>query len=183
MKNTAHISAVAVSLLAGLMVAGCTTPNVNPLSPRANTGYVDFYTDEDLDLCWEVKRADEGTGEMQTVFSEFKPIQGNTLRLAAPPGIHRFQVWFMNHATKGPQAVQVSIEDAKVTPVHITLASAGTTYVDRKVFGLRASAKGFGRGTKFVTDESEVLRIGAVAGVAQAYQSKERMPYFSSAPK
>jgi hypothetical protein len=169
------------SLLAlGLAMAGCSTPNVNPPSPRANTGYVDFYTDSDLDLSWEIKCAGQ-SGEMQTVFSEFKPVQGNILRLAAPPGTRQFQVWVMNQVTQGPQGVQAQIESAKITPVHVTFKTAGTNTVDRKVFGFRPSAKGYGRGTKIVSDQNEVLQIGAVAGAPLAYQPKERMPYFSAA--
>jgi hypothetical protein len=102
MKKATEVSALAMLLLAGLMIAGCSTANVNPASPRANTGYVDFYTDSDLDLSWEIKCADERTGEMRTLFSEFKPLQDNIVRLAVPPGTHQFQVWVMNQATEGP---------------------------------------------------------------------------------
>jgi hypothetical protein len=173
------LSALPVLLMVGLAISGCRTPNVNPPSPRADTGYVDFYTDTDLELCWEVKRADEHTGEMRTVFSKFDPVQGNILRLATPAGIHRFQVWFMNRATEGPEAVEVLVEDARVTPAHVTLSSAGTTSVERKVVGFRPSAKGYGRGMKIVSDLNQVLRISVVAGAPQAYQPKERMAYFS----
>ncbi len=84
-----------LGLLALVFSAGCTSPNVNPPPPRANTGYVDFYADSSMDLAWEVKRAVGKTGEMRTVFSEFKPVKGTVLRLAAPPGTNRFQVWFI----------------------------------------------------------------------------------------
>jgi hypothetical protein len=170
-----------VLLLAiGLTNSGCSTANVNPASPRADMGYVDFYTDSDLDLSWEIKCADERTGELRTLFSEFKPVQGNIVRLAVAPGTHQFQVWVMNQATEGPQPVKAPIENAKVTPVHVTFKSVGTTTVDRKVFRFGGSAKGYGRGTKIASDQDEVFQIGAVAGTPQAYQPKERMPYFSA---
>ncbi len=170
----------ALILVIGLTNSGCSTANVNPASPRANTGYVDFYTDSDLDLSWEIKCADERTGEMRTLFSEFKPVQGNIVRLAVTPGTRQFQVWVMNQATEGPQPVQATIENAKVTPVHVTFKPAGTTTVERKVFRFGGSAKGYGRGTKIASDQDEVFKILAAAGTPQAYQPKERMPYFSA---
>ena len=166
-----------------LVSAGCSTPNVNPLAPRANTGYVDFYADSSLELSWEVKRGSENTGEMRTVFSELKPIEGTVLRLAAPPGRHRFQVWFMNQFTEGPQIVSVDVMDAKVTPIHVTLTLTGSAAVDRKVYGFRPSAKGYGRGTKIVTEQNESFQIGAVAETPREYRPKEQMPYFSSQSK
>lgn len=168
-------------VVAAVGLTGCGTPNVNPSTPRANTGYVDFYTDSALDLSWEIKRSDGG--ELKTVFSEFEPVPGTVLRLAAPPGTHKFEVWVMNRVTEGPQSLDVTIENGKVTPVHVTLASAGKASVDRKVYGFRPSAKGYGRGTKIVTDESSVYQIGAVAEGPQAYQPKERMPYYSAGAK
>jgi hypothetical protein len=89
----------------------------------------------------------------------------------------------MNRVTEGPQSVDVPIEDGKVTPVHVTLAPAGKASVDRKVYGFRPSAKGYGRGTKIVTDESSVYQIGAVAENPRAYQQKERMPYYTAEPQ
>jgi hypothetical protein len=117
------------------------------------------------------------------VYSEFQPVQGSILRLATPPGTNHFQVWVMNRVTEGPQAVQVLVENGRITPVHTVLSLAGTTSVDRKVFGFRPSAKGYGRGTKIASEESEVFRIGAIAGAPQPYQPKERMPYFLPATK
>jgi hypothetical protein len=169
-------------LLLGIALAnsGCSTANVNPSAPHANTGYVDFYTDSDLDLSWDIKCADERTGEMKTLFSEFNPVQGNIVRLAVAPGARQFQVWVMNQATEGPQTVKVTIESAKITPIHVTFKSVGTTSVERKVFRFGGSAKGYGRGTRISSDQDEVFQIVAVAGTPQPYQRKERMPYFSA---
>ena len=180
MKTIIHRAAVAGLCLAWLACTGCSTPNVNPPAPRADTGYIDFYTDSDMDLSWEVKQADERTGEMRTVFSEFKPVQGTILRLAAPPGNHRFQVWFTNQVTEGPQTVQVQVADGRVTPVHVTLTPVGSTSVDRKDYAFRGSTKGYGSGTKIVSGQSPVYQISAEAGMPQAYAPKEGMPYWSS---
>jgi hypothetical protein len=162
---------------------GCSTGNVNPSKPHANTGYVDFYTDSDLQLSWEVKRTNETNGEMKTVFSEFSPVEGNILRVAAAPGSHQFSVWFINRVTEGPQTVTVPVESGKITPVHVTLTPAGSTSVDRKVYGLRPSAKGYGRGTKVVSDTTEILDIGAVPQPPLPYQTKEKVPYYAAPPK
>jgi len=172
-----------LAAVACIVVPGCSTPDVNPSTPRLDTGYVDFYTDSDESLSWEVKRASEPGGEMQKVFSEFKPVQGNILRLAVPPGNHRFEVWFLNRVTQGPQPVTVTVANGKVTPVHVALAPIGTVTVESKVYGFRPSSRGYGRGTKVVAGQNQAFQIGAVAGAAQAYQPKERMPYFSTQPK
>ena len=106
MAKGRYVTAALVFLLA----AGCTSPDVNPSAPRANTGYVDFYTDSNLDLSWEVKWARDQSGEMRTAFSRFTPLVGNILRLAAPAGTHRFQVWFINEVTTEPRAVVAQVE-------------------------------------------------------------------------
>jgi len=174
-----HKSACAGLCLLWIVLTGCSTTNVDPAAPRAHTGYVDFYTDaEDTGLCWEVKRAEDPTGEMRVVFSEFKPVQGTILRLAVSPGSHRFQVWFTNFVTEGPQTVQVQVVDGQITPVHVTLAPIGSTTVERKDYSFRGSTKGFGGGTKIVSGQSAVLKIGAVAESPRAYGPKERMPYW-----
>jgi len=181
MKAIIHAAAFAGLCLAWLELTGCSTPNVNPPAPRDHTGYVDFYTDSDMGLSWDVKRTDGGTGELRAVYSEFKPVQGTILRLAAPPGNHRFQVWFTNQVTEGPQTVQVQVMDGKVTPVHVTLAPAGSTAVERKNYRMGGSAKGYARGTKISSDQSSVFQIGAEAASPQAYGPKESMPYWSLA--
>jgi hypothetical protein len=166
-----------------LAITSCSSTNPNPPSPKPHTGYVDFYTDSSLDLAWQIKRADEHTGELRTVFSDYEPVQGTTVRLAAPPGNQQFQLWVINRITNGPQAVRVPVEDGKITPVHVTLTSAGTNYVQNKVYGFRPSTKGYGRGTKITREENEVYDIGAVAEQPQSYRVKEQMPYFKPGSK
>jgi hypothetical protein len=173
----AHLPTLAIAL-ASLALGGCSTSNPNPPTPRANTGYVDFYTDSSLGLTWEIKCAEEGNvDQLRTVFSKMEPVPGTTLRLASSPGLHQYQVWIMNRVTAGPQPVQIQVENGKVTPVHVTLSPVSTNSVQSKKFGFRPSAKGYGRGTKIVSEESEVYDINAAAGSPQPYQSKESMPY------
>jgi hypothetical protein len=177
---TMGIRHLAVGLL--VIIAGCSTPNVNPPSPRANTGYVDFFTDSALELSWEVKEEEPG-GKLRTVFSDLNPVEGTILRLAATPGTHRFQVWFMDQVTEGPQAIEVPIDNGKITPVRVTLTAKGTTSVDIKEYRFGGSAKRYGRGTKFITEQNQVFQIGLGAERPRPYQPKEQMPYFSPAPK
>jgi hypothetical protein len=165
----------------GLFLASCASPDLNPASPRPNTGYVDFYTDSSLGLSWQVKQFDEATGEARTVFSKFDPVPGTVLRLPSAPGKQRFQVWFTNRATKGPQEVAVQVDDGKVTPVRVVLTPVGTTLVDQEHYAVRGSAKGAGRRSKFTTDVNQLYDIDATAQPAQAYRPKERMAYWSTA--
>jgi len=172
-----------LAALACLILVGCRTADLNPPAPRAHTGYVDFYTDKNLDLSWEIKQADEYKGAMRTVFSEFNPPAENILRLAAPAGTNRFSVWFRNVATTGPQIVRVQVANAMVAPVHVTLKRSGSTAVESKEYSFRGSAKGYGRGAKITSEEHAVFDISAAASIPQNYQPKGRMSYFSPAAK
>lgn len=183
MKKGLHPSAVAWLVLVALTSPSCSTPNANPPSARADTGYVDFYTDSDLELSWEVKRFDPRSAKLKMVFNQFQPVEGSVLRLASPPGRQRFQIWFINKVTEGPQAVEVDVENGKVTPVHVTLTQAGQTSVDRKSYVRRATVRGGRRAVNVATDEQGIYQIGAAAETAQTYQPKERMPYWSLVPK
>lgn len=168
--------------LACLAVAGCKTGQVNPASPRADTGYVDFYTDADEGLSWEVKETTEG-GETRTVYAGYKELTGNVLRLAAPAGTHRFTIWFYNLVTTGPQAVVVQVENARVTPVRISLTPAGSTAVVTKSYEYRPTALASRRVSRVATDKQQTLQIGAIAANPTDYQPKERMPYFAGSAK
>jgi hypothetical protein len=179
MKTVRRMMMPAWLVAIGLTMCGCSTPDLNPPAPRANTGYVDFYTDADLGLSWEIKRRDDSSAKLRTVYSEFDPVQGSVLRLASPPGNYSFQVWFINRATTGPKWVDVRVEDGKVTPVHVSLISEGGVAAARKEYRFGGSAKGPARGTKIITDKDVLYGIEAVAGTPQVYQSKERMAYWS----
>ncbi len=163
--------------------SGCGTSNVNPPVARANTGYIDIYTVPDLQLAWQVKRWEEQSGKMQTLYLELQPVPGAVLRLASPPGSQRLEVTVINRTTEGPQTITVPVEDGKVTPVRITLTASGSTQVERQQIGLQPSTKGSARGVKVTTEESNRFRADASVESPQAYQPKERMPYWSPAPK
>ena len=183
LKKGLHPSAFAWLVLVALTSPSCSTPNVNPPSAHADTGYVDFYTDSDLELSWEVKWFDPRSAKLKTVFNQFQPVEGSVLRLASRPGRQRFQVWFINKVTEGPQAVEVDVENGKVTPVHVSLTQAGKTSVDRKSYVRRATVRGSRRAVNIATDEQGIYRIAAAAETPQAYQPKERMSYWSVMPK
>jgi hypothetical protein len=166
-----------------LSLIGCGTSSPNPRSPKANTGYVDFYTDSPLDLTWQVKRVDDRSGELRTVFSDYEPVEGTILRLASPPGAQQFQVWIVNRITTGPQEVRVPVENGQVTPVRVTLTAVGTNFVQNKVYGFRPSAKGYGRGTKITREEEQVYQTAVETKKPQPYRVREQMAYFQSEPK
>ncbi len=162
-----------------LLVAGCRSLDVNPSAPRTSVGYVDFFTESNLDLSWEVKWAKDQSGEMKKAFSQFAPVEGNILRLAAPAGTHRFEVWFVNEVTTGPKTVVVQVANAKVTPVHVTLTPAGSASIDNQSYEYRPTARMTRRVTRIITEQQQVFQIGAVATTPQDYQPKQRMPYFA----
>lgn len=167
------------SLFAGLAICGCRTPEMNPPTPADNTGYIDFYTDTSMELSWDIKRQDEPSGNLRTVYAEFAPVPGTILRLASRPGVYSFQIGFINRATTGHKAVNVRVEDGKVTPVHVSLVSEGSVSTDTKEYRFGGSAKGYGHGTKIVTRTGNIYRVEAVPGPAREYQPKEHMPYWA----
>ena len=166
-----------VVALAGLL-NGCGTPDVNPALPRARSGYVDFYTDSPLGLSWKVKRAAEPNGPLRAVFSQFEPVAGNILRLATPPGTWQFEVWFSNEVTTGPQKVEVTVADGKVTPVRVSLQPEGNILIENKSFAYRSTARATRRVSKISTEEQENFRIVTNPGSPQDYHVKEQMSYF-----
>ena len=170
-------------LLGSIILTGCHTPEANPSAAQANMGYVDFYSADDTDLAWEIKQIDQTTSKSRILYSEFKPVPGTTLRLSVPPGNYQFEVWFRNRVTEGPQTVPASVEDGKVTPVRVSLTAAGSASIHNKVYGFRPSSKGYGRGTKITSQDTEVARIEAAAELSQSYKPKEQMPYFRPAPQ
>jgi hypothetical protein len=180
MVKGTHLTATA---LAFVLVAGCRSADVNPPAPRAANGYVDFYTDSNQDLSWEVKWERDQAGKMKKAFSQFEPVESNILRLATPAGTHRFQVWFINEVTTGPQHVIVQVANGRITPVHVTLTPAGSASIDNKSYEYRSTARATRRVTRIATQEQQVFQIGAVAASPQDYQPKQRTPYFSPESK
>jgi hypothetical protein len=176
---TDHWSLITLSLLlVALVVAGCASPNVNPVQARARTGYVDFYADSSGELSWQVACFDGHTQSFKSVFSEFEPPPGRALRLAFPPGHYRLRVTFMNRVVREPGLAELDINDGLITPVHVVLIPDGTTQVETKETRIGGTFKGrYGRGTKFGSDESTMYRVSAEAKPSVPYQVKEQMPY------
>jgi hypothetical protein len=172
------LPALTVLAVAGLLVTGCASPNVNPPQARAKTGYVDFYADSSGELSWQVARFDDRTQGFKSVFSEFEPPPGRGVRLAFPPGHYRMRFTFMNCVVREPGLVEVEVKDGLITPVHVVLIPDGTTQVETKQTRVGGTFKGrYGRGTKFGSDESARYRVSAEAEPPVPYQVKEQMPY------
>ena len=156
--------------------AGCATGNVNPATPRPNTGYVDFRTNPSGDFYWQVARLDERTQGFKKIFSDFRPPAGGGLRLALSPGQYRLQVTFLNLAVREPCLVDVEIKDGWVTPVQVALVGDGTSQVESKEQRVGASVKGGYRlKTTYSSEESAVYQISAKASAPVPYQTKEHL--------
>ena len=161
-----------LALLVGF-AAGCATGNVNPPKARASTGYVDFRADSSGALSWQVAQYDDRTQNFKVIFSELSPPPDGILRLAFAPGQYQLQVTFLNRVVSEPGFVEVEVVDGKVTPVHVTLISVGTTSVQRKEQRVGTTVKGYsGRTTKVTNNESVMFRVAAVAAAPLPYQPK-----------
>jgi hypothetical protein len=167
------------SMAAFLLIAsGCASPDVNSPKPRANEGYVDFYSDTDAELCWEVREIRAPAGDLKTICSEFKPVEKDVLRLAFAPGHHRFRVTFLNRVITSPAEVEVDVQNGKITPVRVTLMEAGSTSVKSKEVSAGGTPYGrWGRRTVIKSDSSVRYDLSAEAGAPVQYQPKEQMPY------
>ena len=166
------LAAVCLSVL-----AGCHTADVNPASPRAGNGYVDFYTEAYEGVSWKIKRASGPNGAMKEVFSEFKPIKSNILRLAVPPGTNEFQVWISNEVTTGPTNVAVLVANQMITPVKVSLVPAGSIAVLEKSVGYRSTARATRQVSRISTEEQDRFQIVPAPGTPQPYSGKDGMPY------
>jgi hypothetical protein len=176
-------AALLMGLLAGscLFAAGCASRNVNPPVARAHTGYVDFYTDTDEELSWFVKELDVADPAGEVLFSEVKPLPGNILRLALPPGHYAFSIAFLNRIVLERAQLTVDVNDGQVTPVHVTLAESGTATVKSKETRAGGTYYGrFGRRTKFRSEEDPAYRVVAEARTAVPYAAKAQMPYYTT---
>jgi hypothetical protein len=180
--STTQLLVAAGFLLAvlGLLAGGCASPNVDPATARAHTGYADIYYDTNAALSWDIRELDAGGHEMRTVFSTFDPIEDRILRLAFAPGPHRLQISFINLVIAEKGVVDVEIKDGMITPVRLDFALAGTTQVERKQATLGATIRGgIGRNMKVGADETPMWRVETRAGEPLPYQMKARMPYYA----
>jgi hypothetical protein len=161
-----------------LLAAGCASSNINSPAPRANTGYVDFYSLSDTDLCWDVQVSQSPKADFRTVFSDVKPVEGGILRLAFAPGQHTFRITFLNRVITKPAQTDVQIENGRITPLAVTLTEAGSTTVVSKqtIIGGSPSLRG-GRQTRVNRDETVMYDISAVPAPPVSYKLKEQMPY------
>jgi hypothetical protein len=162
-----------------LALLGCaSSANMNPPAPRANTGYADFYSPTDAELCWDVRDAAATAGNFKTVFSDVEPAPGDVLRLAFTPGRHKLRVTVLNRVITKPADIEVQIENGGVTPIRVTLTEAGSTFVQSKE---RSRGNTFygraGRRTKISSEETVMYDISATADPTASYLPKEQMSY------
>lgn len=159
-----------------LMAAGCASPNVDPPTPRAHTGYVDFFADDE-NLYWQVDQV-EADGKTKQIFSLFEPLNDHILRLAFAPGHYRFRVTFMNHAIQKPGTVEVAVQDEMIIPVQVTLVDVGEALVQSKSVQGGATYFGhYGRNTRITDNPNIMYQVNLVAGPFSTYKPKAAMPY------
>lgn len=165
-----------------IIATGCASSNINSPTSRANTGYVDLYSQSDTDLCWDVQVSRPSGADFKTVFSDVKPVEGGVLRLAFAPGHHALRITFLNRVITKPALVDVEIENGKITPLAVTLTeSTPTTVVSKQtIIGGSPSLRG-GRQNRVNTDETVMYDISAVSATRVSYQPKEQMPYAQKA--
>lgn len=176
MKRTRIIAFCLAAVLA--FAFGCASPNVNPPTPRANAGYVDFYVEAGSELAWDVQQFNAAANQFKTVFSELEPPHGGILRLAFAPGRHQFRVTFLNCAITEPALFNVEVRDGRIVPVRIVLTETGVASVRTKEASYGSTVRGsFGRRTKINIHEASMYRVTAEPQESQPYQIKERMSY------
>jgi hypothetical protein len=168
--------------LLSLIVTGCASPNVNPPTPRAHTGYVDFFADDE-NLYWQVEQIGKD-GKTKQIFSLFAPLNEHILRLAFAPGQYQLRVTFMNHAIRYPGVVEAEVQDGMVTPIQVTLVDVGQALVQSKEVQGGATYFGhYGRNTRIRDNPDTMYQVNLVAGPASAYQPKAAMPYAQPSDK
>jgi len=174
-----HLPGIHACILIGLiclMVAGCASPNVDPPTPRAHTGYVDFFADDE-NLYWQVDQI-APDGKTKQIFARFAPLNEHILRLAFAPGHYRLRVSFMNHAIRTPGVVDVEVQDEMITPIQVTLVDVGEALVQSKSVQGGATYFGhYGRNTRITDNPNIMYQVDLAAGPAMTYKPKVAMPY------
>ena len=162
--------------LTGLFLFGCASNNVDPATPRAGTGYVDFYSDHP-DLSWQVEELREGKRAAE-VFAEFTPLKEPVLRLAFTPGNHQLRVAFLNRVITQPVVVSVDVQEGMITPVRVTLTEAGTTLVETRDASAGGTAYGrWGRRTRLRNETEMMYRVSAELEAITPFKRKSDLPY------
>ncbi len=171
-------SLLALALL-GWLAGGCASPNLNPASARARTGYVDFYAVNADDLSWDITDVKRD----KKVFYEFDPVKESILRLAFKPGQYQLRVTFLNHAIVVPGVADVEVRDGMVTPVTVTLLPAGTALVETRSGSAGATYYGrYGRRTRIRDEKAASFEVSAEPQAPVPFQPRAQMPY-AVAPK
>lgn len=171
------LSTVAM-LATAFLASGCASPNVNPASPQAQTGYVDLHADSSGELSWNVQVRDAAGSGFRKAFYNLDPLEDRILRLAFAPGNCQLRVTFLNRVIAEPVVFEVQVRDGQITPVQIKLVEVGATSVQTKSTSAGGTAYGrYGRRTKIGSYETSMYRVTAAPQEPQPYQIKQHMPY------
>ena len=182
MKSSNYIIAMGVNvcLCLGLWATGCASRNVNPSSAKANTGYADLFIDATVPLCWEVTSVDQANRKLHTLFSDFDPIYGNTLRLAMRPGSYRIQTTYLNHAIVTPAVASIAIKDGEITPIEIQYEPVDRVLVKDSGEILKRTVRGVMRTQDVTMSATMTYNLSANVRKPIAYRPKEQTPYFKA---
>jgi hypothetical protein len=179
-----NVLSLAAALTALLLACGCASTNVNPAKPRVNTAYLDFYTAEDSDLAWDVRRFDSGANDFKILYREYEPLAEKILRVAVPPGRQKLRITFLNRVISQPAEIELEAVVGSITPIEVKLIEAGATSVRTEEYRTGGTARGrYGRAKNIGSYESQMYKVSAQAQPPQSYQPKEQMPYLLPPPR
>ena len=156
-----------------LVAAGCATSESNPLKPRSNRGYADFYAEPAGDVYWRIDEWDQESSEFKQRYSKFGAPEHGIVRLELAPGVHRFRITFLNMATEAPVDTDVAIVPEKVSPVALRRMPVGDTYVR----SVEDKVKHAGRRREVTDDQQQIYRLVPRSLTPEAYQQKAKMRY------
>ena len=160
-----------------LLFSGCASHDVNPRVTAPKTGYVDFYAAPPAEISWDIARFDNKSASFEQVFLKYAPHKG-IVRLALGPGHYRLRIKVLNHATEGPEEVEVAVGDGAITPVRVELREAGSTLQENRNVSVGGTAYGrYGRRTRITSDETKSYEVSATPESPVPYRVKEAMPY------
>jgi hypothetical protein len=165
-------------LAAVIFASGCASPDVNPSTPKPNTGYLDFYSEPTTNLSWDIVRLEPAAQTGETLFSQYAPVAYPIVRLALPPGRYRLRIGFLNRVIVDPIVVDASVRDGLVTPIRVTFSEAGTANPDQKQ--ARSGAVVTSRSNSPMggsAPPNTVYRIQAQVLDPLPFLSKTQMPY------
>ena len=172
------LTAKSLAVLAAITLTGCLSSDVNPSHAHSHKGYVDFYNDSAVPLCWQIDRFDARAQDFRQIFWSVEPPANAILRLPFAPGSYRFGITILNRDTIGPAEIEVQVVDGKITPVHVTFTEKGTS----EIRGTTTSAGGtvygtYGRRTKFRYNPAAMYSVSTATAESMVYRPKSEMPY------